>query len=542
MSYTNKQPNIVLILCDQLRFDFIGAYQKERFIETPNIDALAAEGCRFENAYSPNPVCIPARHNLFTGLTDRWHGFDDNYFGPDAKACPWYLPTFAQILNDSGYRTAAVGKMHFQPERRCTGFEIFQNADEVVKDIALDEYAMDLRAHGFTNVASYHGVRNVLYMQPQESCLPLEWHGSYWTADKAIEFLNHQTSSPVPFLLCVGFKDPHPPFDVPPTWAHRCDGKIPRHTSSVTPLSKLAEENKSIADLPDEENIQRMRELYACAIEFVDYNVGRIVDALRKSGQLENTLLIFTSDHGEMLGDLDTYQKFLPHDPSCRIPLILFWKDKILPSVRTEFADLNDILPTMLDAAGAAYPGNYELPGEPLLKKEGKKNRQVQYVEHQHDSKRWCCLRDARYKYVHFYGDQDQLFDMQNDPQERINLLYAGMDENAQQAQKRLRTLLLDYEARYGLKGYVENGEFKTFPPYEIHPHRECCFPSQTIRWPGDEEKLDSLETEILNAIRNEPIVKLSRLHIKDLLIQNGGFSEEQYAHLVEEAKKAGCW
>ena len=114
------RPNILLITCDQLRSDFVGCCGGS-FMKTPNIDRLAEEGCVFENAYSPNPVCIPARHNLLTGLTARHHGFDDNYFGAEAKACPYYLPTFPQVLNDGGYETIAIGKMHFQPERRAAG-------------------------------------------------------------------------------------------------------------------------------------------------------------------------------------------------------------------------------------------------------------------------------------------------------------------------------------------------------------------------------------------------------------------------------------
>ena len=115
----NKRPNIILIACDQLRSDFVGCYGSS-FMHTPNIDALAAQGCVYENAYSPNPVCIPARHNMLTGLTARHHGYDDNYFGNEAKPAPYELPTFPLILSDAGYETVAIGKLHFQPERRHT--------------------------------------------------------------------------------------------------------------------------------------------------------------------------------------------------------------------------------------------------------------------------------------------------------------------------------------------------------------------------------------------------------------------------------------
>lgn len=540
--YQKDAPNILLITADQLRFDYIGAYQKEhQFMDTPNIDALARGGCLCENAYSPNPVCIPARHNLITGLTARHHGFDDNYFGESAKACPWYLPTFAQILNDAGYQTAAVGKMHFQPERRCTGFDIFLNADEVVDDLLEDDYALELHRLGYGNRGSFHGVRNALYMQPQQSTLPDELHGSHWVADKSIEFIQKRGNQKRPFLLWTGFKHPHPPFDIPASWAHKYDGKIPHHTSSITPLSLFAEENKCIADLPDEENINRMRELYACAVSYVDYNVGRIIQALKDSGYYENTLIIFTSDHGEMLGDLDTYQKFLPHDPSAKIPFIMHWPAKIAAgSVRKDFVDLNDVLPTMVDVAGLTYPADYDLPGESLFAPAPSKNRQWQYIEHQRESKRWCCIRNQRYKFVHFYGDDEQLFDMQEDPNEANNLLYHCTDEHILEIAKEMRKVLVDYEHRYGLSGYVENGDFVKKEPYKISTYMETCFPWQVVRLRGEEDKIVPLEQEILEAIKDEPTVHLSKLNIRDLLKDQGHFTDAQVDHLLEKAKEIG--
>lgn len=533
-------PNILLITADQLRWDYVHAYGVHDFMQTPALDRLALEGCLCQRAYSPNPVCIPARHNLITGLTARHHGFDDNYFGPDAKPCPWNLPTFAQILSDCGYATAAIGKMHFQPERRAVGFDLFENCDEVVEDIGEDEYAQFLRDHGYPSLGSLHGVRNALYMQPQQSPLPEELHGSSWIADRSIAYLKSRTSRSRPFLLWAGFIHPHPPLNVPAGWAHLYDGKIPPHTSSHTPLSKLAEENKCIADLPDEENINRMRELYACAVSFMDYNVGRILDALDEEGLRENTLVVFVSDHGEMLGDLDTYQKFLPYDASCRIPMLLRWPGHIpAGSRRDDFTDLNDLLPTFLDAAGAEYPGPEPLPGESLLTSRPVKDRSVQYVEHQRGSKRWCCLMDQRYKYVHSYGDREQLFDLEQDPDEQVDLLWDAPSPELLSIRERLRLRLLEYEEKWGLPGYVKDGTFASFPPYQPQSYRENCFPSAMVREPGAPPQ-DSLLDEILRAISNEPTVHLSKLHIRELLTGPGGFTQAQVDDLFRRAEEQG--
>lgn len=537
---SENAPNILFITADQLRWDFVHAYGVNPWIHTPNLDSLAEDGCLFERAYSPNPVCIPARHNILTGLTARYHGFDDNYFGPDAKPCPSNLPTFAQILSGCGYSTAAIGKIHFQPERNAAGFDLFENCDEVVSDIAEDEYAQFLRSSGHGSLGSIHGVRNALYMQPQQYPLPQEYHGSYWIAERAIRYIRSRVTRKRPFLLWAGFIHPHPPLAVPENWAHLYDGKVPPHTSPLTPLSKFAEENKCIADLPDEACVNRVRELYACAVSFMDYNVGRILRALDETGQRENTLVVFVSDHGEMLGDLDTYQKFLPYDASCRVPFLMRWPGHIQPgSRRKDFVDLNDLLPTFLDAAGASYTAEYPLPGESLLTSQGKKDRSVQYVEHQRENKRWCCLMDQRYKFVHHYGEPEELFDVEADPEERTNLLYGTPGDEVRKICDDLRAQLLEYEAQWGLPGYVEGGSFRRFPDYEIKTYQECCFPSAMVQDPGEAPR-DSLLDEILRAIAKEPLVKLSKLHIRDLLTGLGGFSDAEVDDLLRRAQDQG--
>jgi len=532
-----QRPNILLITCDQLRFDFLGAYGCD-FVKTPNIDRLAKQGCVYERAYSPNPVCIPARHNLITGLPARYHGFDDNYFEEEAKACPYYLPTFAQILNDSGYETIAIGKMHFQPERRAVGFDYFYNMDELPHTREEDDYAMYLKEKGYGQLRSVHGVRTCLYMQPQRSLIPARHHGSTWVADRSIEYLE-RTKGRKPFLMWTGFIHPHPPLDIPEEWADLYNGKIPKPVKSVTPLSTLAVENQQLACVYNDEVRDRIRELYASAISYVDMQIGRILDKLEELKLIDNTLILFVSDHGEMLGDLDTYQKFLPYDPSARIPFIIRYPKAFQPGERrSEFVDLNDVLPTFLDAAGLSYPAEYELPGESVLRRNGKKDRQYQYIEHQRNNKRWCCIQDERYKYVYYYGDDEQLFDMKEDPKETTNLLYGEPDPEILAVRDRLKQELLKYEARWGLEGYADEHGFKTFERYEGIRYYETnfpCFPNMAL----EEEKaqFDNYDDEILAAIKNEPVVKLSENHAKEILLK-GGYDEAWIDRLLERAKE----
>lgn len=535
-----QRPNILLITCDQLRFDYVGAYGCD-FIETPNIDALAEEGTLFEYAYSPNPVCIPARHNLLTGLPARHHGFDDNYFGEHARSLPYYLPTFPQLLSDDGYETIAIGKMHFQPERRMNGFDYFLNMNELPPTREADDYCMYLKSEGYGYISSPHGVRTCLYMQPQRSLVPQEVHGSHWVADRAIEYFEH-TRGRLPFMMWAGFIHPHPPLDVPQEYAGLYCGKVPKPVRSKTALSQLAQENIALGCLEDEGTLQRTRELYAAAVSFVDYNIGRMTDKLKELDLYDKTLIVFTSDHGEMLGDLGTFQKFLPYDASARIPMIIRYPKLFARGAReTRFADLNDILPTFLDVAGVLYPADYDLPGESLVHMNGVKNRCYQYVEHQRGNKRWCMLRDNRYKYVYYYGDKEQLFDLRNDPCETTDLLYHNTDDAIDGIRAQLKLTLLAYERRYGLRECVDREGFAGCKPYKKSLYYETNKPVFTDMIIDEKERGEMMpyEDEILQAIKDEPLVKLSQNHTGEILAQLG-WSNAEIAALLERAGKQG--
>lgn len=536
----NQKPNILLITCDQLRSDYVGCYGAD-FMETPNIDTLAQEGCLYENAYSPNPVCIPARHNILTGLTARHHGFDDNYFGPEAKSMPWYLPTFPQILSDSGYETIAIGKMHFKPERRMNGFDYFLNMNELPPTRESDQYAMYLKEQGYGNLGALHGVRTCLYMQPQRSLVPAEHHGSTWVADRVIDYLD-ETRGRMPFLMWAGFIHPHPPLDVPDEYADMYKGKIPNPARSVTPLCELAKENIPLACQYNEDVLTRTRELYAASVSFADYNIGRIIAKLRELDLYDNTLILFTSDHGEMLGDLGTYQKFLPYDASSKIPFIIRFPEKVAPGTTDKrFVDLNDILPTFLDAGRTAYPADYDLPGESVFVKNGVKNRRLQYAEHQKDSRRWCMIRDERYKYVYHYGDHEQLFDMAGDPQETTNLLWECDDPQILSIRDHMKDALLAYEKRYGLKDCIVDGTFAARTPFEQEMYYECNFPFfiDMLVKDGEKEAMNDYAAEILKAIEKEPSVKLELNHTYEIL-SDLGYSDEYIEDLIRRAKEQG--
>lgn len=521
-----KRPNILLLFTDQQRFDTIAAAGFPHML-TPNLDRLAREGCLFSNAYTPNPVCVPARHNLLTGLPARFHGFAANFGHPN----PAILPTLPRILSDQDYVTRAVGKMHFRPVRRHNGFDKMELMEEAPRFREDDEYAMYLKNVGLGHILNIHGVRNLLYMAPQRSLIPEEHHGSTWVGDRAAAFLRAEAGRR-PFFLWASWIAPHPPFDVPDAFAGLYQGRnLPEPLDSETPCwPEVAFSKVSSRFPPDKERqyVRRMRELYYAAISLVDKNVGKVLAALDAIGETDNTMIIFTSDHGEMLGDHGAYQKMLPYDSCSRIPFLVRYPRRFQPgSVRNEFVDLNDILPTVLDVCGLQYPGPYELPGSSICG--GNKDRSRQYIEYHRDNRRWIAMLDERYTYgYHYGGGLELLFDRQNDPSESVNLLAARPDDpEVKDARARLRAQLCRHEEKWGLEGYARDGQFRQYDKFDYRSMAKINnqFPhfQENIVDPSEKKAMNNFGDELLRAAAPERnVMRLNEMALDDWVAGGG--------------------
>jgi arylsulfatase A-like enzyme len=281
-------------------------------------------------------------------------------------------------------------------------------------------------------------------------------------------------------------------------------------------------------DDPRPEKVARTRELYHAAVWQVDHQVGRVLAELDALGLAENTLVIAASDHGDSLGDLGAWSKSVPYEGACHIPLIVRFPRRLAPGVREDFADLNDLLPTCLDAAGVAAPTG--APGESLLLAAGagRKDRSVQYVENQSRWRRWVMARDARWKVVHWYDGREELFDLEADPGERIDLVARGLTGDAVVAHRRLRERLLALEARWGLEGCVVDGDFARPPivPSDWLPGTKPLEWQFQFFWWGlpEAERLvmRSEREEVLAATAREPLTDLSRLDLGFYLSAGG--------------------
>ncbi len=519
---TKSRPNVLILFTDQQRYDTVAAAGFPHMI-TPNLDRLVREGCLYTHGHTPNPVCVPARHNLLTGLPARYHGFSSNA-GPPMDAS---IPTLPRILSDHGYETRSVGKMHFKPPRRHHGLDRMELMKELPRFREEDDYAMYLKKVGYGHIQNIHGVRNLLYMVPQRSLIPEEHHGTTWVGERTVDFI-HTNAGRHPWFLWAGWIAPHPPFDVPDTFADLYkDRDIPPPRASETEVSVFARNNHHIADLPagrERETIRRMQEVYYAQVSLVDKQVGKILDALEQTGQLDNTLVFYTSDHGEMLGDHGCFQKGFAYDGSSRVPFLVRYPPRIQAgTVSDAFVDLNDILPTALDVAGIPYPGPYELPGGSLFCQD--KDRTYQYVENGGGPGRRIMIRDRTHKYVYYYGGaHEELFDVADDPDESVNLLLARPDDGAvREIRERLRRVLWQYEHRWGLHNYAQpNGDFLRMqepdlfnkPNYPLRNGQFQTFHLQSTD-PAEREAMNTLFDEVVAVVKDESVVRLHELDLR---------------------------
>lgn len=356
--------NILLLFTDQQRADTIAALGNP-YIQTPTLDRLVAEGTSFTSCYTPSPVCIAARCSLVLGQYAHQTGCTANVPMPQERT------SLMELLSDAGYQCHGVGKMHFSPDsRKLWGFESRDYSEEggMRQDDAFCDF---LRANGYDHILDPNGVRSEWYYVPQPSQLPERLHHTRWVADRSLDFLRRRDRNR-PFFLWSSFVKPHPPFESPVPW-NRLYKPIempfpflPRDYKELTTFWNRVQNRYKYRDQGFDGNLVRLTKCaYYAAISFVDYNAGRILAELEAQGELDNTLVLFTSDHGEMLGDYGCWGKRSILDAAARVPLIARHPWRFGAGVRYDRpVSLVDVLPTCLRAAGLK-PGK-EHAGEDL--------------------------------------------------------------------------------------------------------------------------------------------------------------------------------
>lgn len=437
-------PNIVLICCDHLRRDWLGC-GGHPIVMTPQIDKLAAQGLSFDRSFSECPVCVPARRILMTGRDTYGISMSKN---ADTQPFP-EGPKLAEILTRAGYQSFASGKLHTWPQRNRIGFEDVQLNEEGRRqgDLVRDDYDAWLEEHGLAHRAYSHGLGNNQYGM-RLSPLPEGATTTGWTRDRALEFIERRDPTR-PFFLYVSFDKPHPPITPPAEYY-----ELYREAEFAAPVMGPWTESKlppRIQHLRDVNHWERLREHplevqqtlrgYAAMITHIDSSIGTILGELRESGELDDTWIVFTSDHGDQLFEHGNFAKgdFFPG--STNVPFIVVpppaWRSKheaFQPGRKdtTHAVGLSDILPTLLDAAGvpsSLHPEPDTQAGQSLLPLLTNPDAEFRPFTFGHCTTCYG-VTDARYTYM-WWGDTDQefLFDRENDPLHEHDLL---LSENGQ--------------------------------------------------------------------------------------------------------------
>lgn len=476
-----KRPNIVLFMVDQLSARWLEA-AFGGVCPTPNIDKLRGNGVVFTNTITSNPVCCPTRATIATGLTTRGHGVLENGYQLDSS-----IPTFMQLLQKNGWRTGAFGKVHFHPhfaglypDYRPYGFDVTYITEDPRGGEWLDWVEKEHPEHyeaalatiwptAIPDFAEYGDKKVNLRQRIAEIRKEFKWAtpefpkstgGAYalpfpeevsqtnWITGHALDFLN-EVSSDQPLFAHISYVQPHGPFCPPGKYMKYVNtDKIPKPAAPEWVLDPHAPgyfKDKT----PVAGDWQYMRQCYFADIVHLDHQLGEIMKALEKTGRMDNTHIIFISDHGELLNDHGFRGKEERHYDACiRVPLIVAGTGIHGGLVRDEMVQLEDICPTILDIAGLTMPaiqkmGPYlkiepesisTLPGKSLLElcHGGKPEtwRESAYSESYNaiwsitpgDWARTIRTRDFRYTF-YASGNGEQMFNIETDPGEQHNLV-----------------------------------------------------------------------------------------------------------------------
>lgn len=434
-----NQPNLILIMTDQLRWDCSG-YAGHPDVKTPYLDTLAATGVAFGRSYSTCPSCIAARAALHTGMSQEHHkrvGYLDGI--------PWnYEHTLAGELSKAGYYTQCVGKMHVHPLRNYLGFHHVELHDGYLgfarrmdipyqeSQLVADDYFYWLKQElGVTADVTETGIEcNSYISRPwmQEE----KYHPTNWVTDRSIDFLRRRDPGK-PFFLMASYVRPHPPFDAPPHYFDLYSKKElhPPYLGSWETEEQLQKDGRIYDSKtgPIDPELQRQAQIgyYAC-ITHLDHQIGRLIMALKEHGLYDNSAIIFTSDHGEELCDHHLFRKARPYEGSCHIPLLISGGKQALPnlkaaSVCNSITELRDIMPTLLELAGARIPDSVD--GKSLLPLTADPARSVRtwlHGEHSFDelSNHWIVTETDKYIW-HSATGEEQYFDLKQDPHELHN-------------------------------------------------------------------------------------------------------------------------
>lgn len=454
------KPNVLMITVDHWSAGLLGV-AGHQVIRTPTLDSMSRDGIRFTNCYSECPVCIPARRTLMTGTTPRTHGdrvYSDTMLMPD-------VPTLAQCFRDSGYQAFAVGKLHVYPQRNRIGFDDVILAEEGRYQFGVvDDYQVWLGEQGYIGSEFLHGMgNNSYYTRPWH--LPDECHATNWATHEMLKMIKRKDPTR-PAFYYISYCYPHPPlvplqcyFDMyrgnqidEPFYGDWID-------NAIHPIQQI---KRKEAGLYSKEDIIAARRAFYAQCTHIDHQIRLLIGTLREEGILDNTIILFTSDHGDMLGNHGMVAKRVFYENSTNIPLILY--GELLNEFRGLTDDrlvcLADIMPSLLQLCNIDIPDTVE--GISIF---SNTNREMLYGEIGEGYLSTRMVHDGKYKLIYYpAGNYIQLFNLEEDPHELHNI--ADLERYSDVLGKLVELLISNLYK--GDEEWAENGELRGLPNKEI--------------------------------------------------------------------------
>ena len=424
------RPNILFIMVDEMKWN-VTSYAGHSLVKTPHLDQLAREGTQFATAYTVAPICTPSRYSFFTSRYAHVHGSVDN--STPTREPQVLLPA---ILKHHGYQTALSGKLHFIPHTHDYSFDYFWSfANEGPGKLPTwpqtlakkhgGNIARKLTAQPFPNDPLGKDLGKLAY--------PKEDTQTSWITDRAVDFLQ-QRDAAKPFFLFVSYLDPHSPSHLAePYWSMFDPAKMPLPPSFKPDPTKPAQSADNRHEVNDPKIVQAMTAAYYAKVTMVDDNVGRLLQRLRELGLAENTLIIFTADHGNMVGDLNRWFKGAMYEGSARIPLLMkapaaspFAATFNRGTVVRQIVENIDVMPTLCEIVGVPLP-TAGIQGRSLTPLAA--GQTAHWKNRAFAERNGSMIRTPQFKYINnsrnnerHGGGTPELYDLVKDPLEMNNL------------------------------------------------------------------------------------------------------------------------
>lgn len=473
----SERKHVLFIQTDEWSGRFFG-YAGHPVIMTPTIDQIARNGIVYDNCYSTCPVCIPARRSLMTGTFPVTHG--DRVYSAQMKMPE--MTTMAQAFREAGYQTVAVGKLHVYPQRARIGFdEVILQEEGRYEFGVTDDYQIWLGENGYTGLEFMHGLgNNTYYTRPWP--LDEKAHPTSFVTREAVRQIKRRDPER-PGFFYVSYQFPHPPLVPLQSYLDMYDlSEMPESIiGDWEDDSFIMQEMQAWAKPYTRKEIAMARRAYYAQCTYIDHQIRLLIGTLRENEMLNDTIIVFTSDHGDMLFDHGMCAKRCFYENSANIPLIFSGKplEKLAGKVDHRIACLEDVMPTLLSLCNIEIPETVE--GASLFS--GTK-REVLFGEISDGPKATRMAYDGRYKLIYYpYGNVFQLFDELEDREETVNL--AGKPDYAQ-IKARLEQVIVEnlhgnddiMWIKEGRLVGVEAPEYREKPDYGLINQRGLHWPT----------------------------------------------------------------